>query len=113
MKFAKVVFGIAAVYGLVVLLPQYFIRPPAEHPEFFYGFTGVAVAWQVLFMIMARDPVRFRPAMWPAILEKLGFGVAAVVLYAQGRLAVTMLAAGLIDLLFAALFVVALRLTAR
>jgi hypothetical protein len=54
MKFAKYVFNIAGVYGLIVLTPQYFVErqigvdyPPAiTHPEYFYGFVGVAVSWQ-------------------------------------------------------------------
>ncbi|HEY0155787.1 MAG TPA: hypothetical protein VGF28_00695 [Thermoanaerobaculia bacterium] len=119
MKFARTVFNVAGVYGVLVLVPQYFMEekigrdfpPPVTHPEHFYGFVGVALAWQILFFIIAHDPVRLRPAMLPAILEKLAFGVAAIVLFAQGRLAAPILGAGLIDLLLAALFVVALRKT--
>jgi hypothetical protein len=119
--FAKRVFLIAGVYGLLILPPHYFLEekigrdtPPAiTHPEFFYGFVGVAIAWQVAFLIIARDPVRYRLMMIPGILEKLGFGVAALVLYAQGRLAAPMLAAGSGDLVFAALFAVAFIKTGR
>jgi hypothetical protein len=121
MKFAKWVFVIAAIYGFVVLIPQYFMEerigrdfpPPITHPEHFYGFVGVALAWQVAFLLIARDPVRFRPLMWTAMLEKVAFGSAAIVLYAQGRLALPTLAAGFIDLAFAALFFVAIRSTGR
>ena len=113
MKFAKVVFLTAGIYGLLVLLPQYFLEerngrsypPPITHPEYYYGFVGVALAWQVLFLILATDPVRYRPMMIPAILEKLGFGVAAVILYVQHRLSPVMLGAGALDLVLAALFV--------
>ncbi|HZH31921.1 MAG TPA: hypothetical protein VEY11_14240 [Pyrinomonadaceae bacterium] len=115
MKFAKVVFLLAGIYGLLALLPQYFMEaytaraypPPITHPEYFYGFIGVAVAWQVLFLILSRDPVRFRPMMIPAVLEKLAFGVAALVLYAQQRLPQLMLAGGIVDLILAALFIAA------
>lgn len=121
MTFAKRVYFIAAVYGVLVLAPQYFMEarvgrdfpPPITHPEHFYGFIGIALAWQLLFFMIARDPVRYRTAMIPAILEKVAFGVPAVVLFAQGRLAAPILAAGLLDLLLAALFVIALRLTPR
>ena len=81
--------------------------PPITHPEFFYGFLGVAVAWQVAFLVIARDPARFRPLMVPAVLEKATFGLAAVALWLGGRLAAPMLAAGLIDLALGVLFVVA------
>jgi len=117
--FSRKVFFIAGIYGLVVLLPQYFMEktlnrnfpPPLTHPEHFYGFVGVAIAWQFAFLLIARDPVRFRPLMIPAILEKLAFGIAALVLYAQGRLAPLVLGAGSIDLLLAVLFFFAFRAT--
>src|SRR6188474_3115846 len=110
MKFAKWIFLTAGIYGIVVLAPQYLLEervgqdnpPPITHPEHFYGFIGVALAWQVLFFAIAREPVRLRPAMLPAILEKLAFGIAAIVLFAQGRIAPPLLGAGLIDLLLAA-----------
>lgn len=119
MTFAKRVFFIAAILGVIVLAPQYFLEakigrdfpPPITHPEHFYGFVGVALAWQILFFIIARDPVRYRGAMIPAVLEKVGFGAAAVVLYAQGRAAVPILVGGILDLIFAALFWVAWRQT--
>ena len=109
----------AGIYGVIVLVPQYFMEqrigrdfPPAiTHPEHFYGFVGIALAWQIAFFIIARDPVRYRPLMWAAVLEKLAFGVAAIVLFAQGRLAVPILAAGLFDLVLAAGFLLAIRLT--
>src|SRR5919106_364637 len=75
-RFATRVFTAAAVYGILVLAPQYFLEdrvgrdfpPSITHPEHFYGFIGVALAWQVLFLIIASDPVRYRPAMLAAIL---------------------------------------------
>lgn len=113
--FARRVFLGAGIYGLLVLAPQYFLEhrlnqdypPPITHPEHFYGFIGVALAWQVAFLIIARDLVRFRPLMVPAILEKLAFGGAALVLFALGRTGGSVLAFGLLDLLLASLFTVA------
>ena len=115
MAFARRVFTIAGIYGIVVLLPQYFLEdrigrdnpPPITHAENFYGFIGTALAWQVLFLLIARDPVRYRPMMPVAVLEKLAFSGAAVVLFAQGRLAASLLGFGLVDLTFAVLFVAA------
>ena len=119
MTFAKRVFFIAAILGVIVLAPQYFMEakigsdfpPPITHPEHFYGFVGVALAWQILFFVIARDPVRYRGAMIPAVLEKVSFGAAAVALYAQDRAAMPILVAGILDLIFAALFWVAWRAT--
>jgi hypothetical protein len=115
MNFAKSVFLIAGIYGLVVLLPQYFLEaktgrdyPPAiTHSEYYYGFIGVAVAWQIVFLIMSRDPVRYRLLIIPAILEKAVFGIPAVILFAMGRLSVPLLGAALVDLLLGVLFLVA------
>jgi hypothetical protein len=114
MLFAKRVFMIAGIYGILVLFPQYFMEdkigrdfPPAiTHPEQFYGFIGIALAWQVLFLIIANNPVRYRLAMLPAILEKLAFGIPAIVLYLQGRLAPMILGAGMVDLILAVLFTI-------
>jgi hypothetical protein len=119
MKFARVVFSVAAVYGLVVLLPQYFLMekngrdfPPAiTHAEYYYGFIGVAVAWQIAFLVMAKDPARYRPLMLPAVVEKAGFGIVACLLYMLGRLSVSLFAAGIIDLVLGLLFGMAYRLT--
>jgi hypothetical protein len=67
----------------------------------------VAVAWQVVFLLISRDPVRYRPIMIAAILEKAGFGCAAIVLFALDRLSAQMLGAGLIDLVLGVFFITA------
>lgn len=113
MKFARYVFYAAGIYGILVLAPQYFLEskigldyPPAiTHPEYFYGFTGVALAFQLVFLIIARDPVRYRAMIIPSIAEKFSFAAAAAVLYLQDRLPAAMLFAGLIDLAFGLLFI--------
>lgn len=43
----------------------------------------------------------------PSILEKVSYGMALIVLYAQGRIAVSTLAVGSGDWIFACLFVAA------
>lgn len=121
MKFARVVFLVAGIYGLIVLVPQFFLEnrigqdtpPPITHPEFFYGFVCVAVAWQVLFLVLSRDPVRYRPMMIPSILEKIGFPIAIVVLYLQGRVAPMIFAPAGADLLLGVLFFVSYVKTAE
>lgn len=115
MKFARWVFLLAGIYGVLVVVPQFFLErrvgedyPPAiTHPEYFYGFAGVALAWQYAFLIISRDPVRFRPMMLPGIMEKAAFGFATIALYLEERLAWQMLVFGLIDLVLGVLFLVA------
>jgi hypothetical protein len=115
MKFAKVLYLVAGVYGLLVLAPQYFLEgkngrdfPPAiTHPEYYYGFVGVAIAWQIVFLIMSRDPVRYRPIMLAAVVEKASYAIAVMILYLQGRTAALILGTGIIDMAFGALFLLA------
>jgi hypothetical protein len=107
MQPAKWIFRIAGTYGVIVLVPLYFLEgtfSDSLHPEFYYGFLGVGLAWQVLFFILAADPVRYRPMMIPAILEKVSYGVATFWLFFAGRAASSILLGGSIDWLFAALF---------
>ncbi len=81
--------------------------PPITHPGFYYGFVGVALAFQVVFALIGRDPVRLRPMMIPSVLEKFGGGGSYVVLYLQHRLTLGDLALGCVDLLFGVLFLAA------
>lgn len=120
MKFAKIVFWVAAVWGFLVLTPLYFMfdmigrqdPPPITHPAFYYGFVGTALAWQFAFIVIARDPVRFRTMMIPSVLEKLGYGGAALALYLQHRLRASDLVFSSADLVFAVLFLIAFLRTA-
>jgi hypothetical protein len=115
MKFAKVVFWIAAIWGVLVITPLYFLfdtigrqDPPAiTHPGFYYGFAGCGLAWQFAFMVIAGDPLRFRSMMIPSVFEKFSFAVAQTVLYLQHRLHTSDLALGGIDGLLGILFLVA------
>jgi hypothetical protein len=110
--FARRIFLAAGVVGLGMLLPQYFLeervgvdQPPAiTHPEFFYGFIGVAVAWQVAFLIISRDPIRYRTLMLAAMLEKGSFVVAVAWLYVAGRTSTITAVCGGLDLVWGLLF---------
>lgn len=114
MRFAKIVFLAAGIWGLLILTPMYFLidrvgidtPPPVAHPEFYYGFLGVALAWQFAFLLIGSDPARYRPLMPAAMFEKFSYVVAAAVLYAQGRLAAGgMLFGAFADLVLGTLFV--------
>src|SRR5438270_9558995 len=114
MRFAKIVFNVAGIYGIIVLLPHYFLEskigmehPPAiTHPEFFYGFVSVGLAWQVAFLVIASDPIRYRLVMLPAVLEKFGYVATVLVLFAQARLPSSALVFAGTDFLLGVLFVV-------
>ena len=115
MKFAKIVFWSAGVWGVLVLTPLYFMfdaigrqdPPPITHPAFYYGFVGAGLAWQIAFLIIATNPARFRPLMIAGVVEKFSYGSALSVLYFQRRLHPSDLTFGAVDLLFGVLFVLA------
>ena len=115
MKFAKIVFLVAGIYGLLILAPIYFMEdkigrdtPPAiTHPEYFYGFLGAGLAWQVLFLVLSRDPEKYRAMILPSVLEKVSYGTALIVLYSEHRLPLSVLAIGSVDWIFAFLFLAA------
>jgi hypothetical protein len=114
------IFRWAGIYGLIVIAPMYFLEarigqdyPPAiTHPEYYYGFAGVTLAWQVVFLVMASDPSRYRPLMLVAILEKLSFGIAGPILLWMGRVPPMVCVGAAIDLLLAGLFLYSYRRTA-
>lgn len=112
--FAKWVFLIAGVLGLLEIVPLYFLEsiigrtqpPPITHPGFYYGFVGVTLAWQIAFLIISRDPLRYLPLMPALFLEKLLYPIAVFILYAQGRSPANNLGTAIIDLVWFALFVI-------
>jgi hypothetical protein len=121
LKFAKIVFWLAAIWGFLIITPLYFMfaliskndPPPITHPGFYYGFVGVAMVWQLAFILIARDPIRFRPMMLPAILEKLVYSIPVIILVLQKRMHPADLVFSATDLLFAVLFLIAYLRTAH
>ena len=117
MTFARRVLQVAGIYGLIVIVPMFFMElrigrdyaPAITHPEYFYGFLCVTLAWQVLYLFMAQDPARYRLLLIPAILEKVGFPIASVVLLAQQRIPLVTFGFSMVDLILATLFVISYR----
>jgi hypothetical protein len=94
MKFAKNVFLVAGIWGVLVMTSMYFLfdvisqqyPPPITHPDFYYGFVSITFAWQIVFLVIATDPLRYRPIMAAALIEKFGYIATLSVLYAKGQL---------------------------
>jgi hypothetical protein len=115
MRFAKIVFRIAGIWGLLVITPLYFLfdligrddPPPITHPGFFYGFAGLALSWQIAFLFISTDPARYRALMIPSVLEKATYSAAIVVLVLENRTHSSDLVFAATDLLLGVLFVVA------
>jgi cupin 2 domain-containing protein len=121
MRFAKWVFLLAGASGVAMVLPAYFLEerfgrdfpPPVNHPELYYGFFGVTLAWQFMFLVIGSDPVRFRRAMLPSMLEKASFAVAIPLLYATERVTVTWVGFASMDATWLVLFAVAYLRTSK
>lgn len=115
MRFARTVFIGAGIWGIAVLTPLYWLidvtgrsyPPPADYPQFFYGFLSVAMAWQIAFLIIGINPLFFRALMIPSILEKFGWVATLAVLYGQSRIPALDAQAAIPDLALGILFAVA------
>ena len=115
MRFARIVFIVAGVWGILVLTPLFFLIdvtgrqyvPPSMYPQFFYGFLSVAMAWQIAFLLIGSDPARFRPLMLPSVVEKFGWVFVLVRLYRAGRISPLDTSAAWPDLVLGVLFIAA------
>lgn len=115
MTYARRVFLFSGILGVLLVFPMYFLEerigqnqpPPITHPEYYYGFLGVTLVWQILFLVIARNPIKYRPIMLVAILEKASYGLALPMLFAADRVPAVVFVAGLIDLVWAVLFAIA------
>ena len=109
---ARLIYRIAGIYGLIVLLPLFLAEdliarqaPPAiTHPEYFYGFLGAASVMQLFYLVVAGDPLRFRPMMPITVLAKLNFVAVVAILFLQGRLAAATLPLPALDLVIGIAF---------
>src|SRR5215469_10314849 len=115
-RFSRFAFRFAGLVGLLEIVPLYFAegtlnrnQPPAlTHPEFYYGFIGVVIAWQIAYLIISSDPLRYQPLFPAVFLEKILYPAALAVLYADGRVqAPVTLAGGAVDVGLLAMFIVA------
>lgn len=103
----------AGIYGVLVVTPVFFLEerlgeespPPVTHAEYYYGFACVTLAWQIVYLLMSRDPLRLLPILPPAAAGKAGFAFTVFILAAQQRLAGAIVWLAAIDLLLAGLLV--------
>lgn len=110
-KFATWVFRGAGIYGVLLIAPMYFLEPvfvaqgqPLTHPEHFYGFVGITLSFQLMFLAISRDVPRYRPLIPVCIIEKVVFPTAVWPLFLAGRTPGIVAAFATVDLLLAALF---------
>jgi len=107
MKFVRIIFALAAAWGFLALVPGLF-GEAGPRPEYYYGFIGIALVFQLIFILIAIDPVRYRALIPLSILEKLSFFLPVTILYTQGRLAMgPVFFGGIVDGLLMLLFALA------
>jgi hypothetical protein len=108
-------FRIAGWYGVAVTAPNFLLEkrlgedypPQITHPEFYYGFLAACLAWQVMYLVIATDPIRYRIAMLIGGSSKLVFFISVAILYQQDRVNGLMVVMATIDMILAILFLIA------
>ena len=113
MQFAKWTFRIAGIYGVLLIAPMYLLEPvfnaqgqPLTHPEHFYGFVGITLAFQFVFLVVSTDFARYRPLIPVFLFEKLCFPAAVWPLYLMGRTPGIVTVFASIDLVLGVLFAI-------
>ncbi|GAA5056988.1 hypothetical protein GCM10023208_21960 [Erythrobacter westpacificensis] len=105
--FARRVYIIAAIYGFLAVPALYFTDAPDPHRLLYFAFAGIALVFQGVFLVIARDPRRYAAFLPLTVFEKVSFGIPALAFWSQGQAADDMALGGAVDLVFAALFVAA------
>ncbi len=92
MTFARWVFTIGGIWGVLVIAPLFVLEGslaqmsgPFSHPDTYYGFAASTLAWQIGYLVIGRDPVRYRPFMLIGALGKVLFFGACWTLVVLGR----------------------------
>ena len=99
----------AAIYGIPVLALSYLRPVPDPWHLSYLGFVGTALVFQGVFLVIARDPLRFEPLMPVTLFEKLCFGIPAIAFWARGQADGVTAIFGGIDLALALQFFIAWR----
>ena len=106
MRFATWSFALAGLYGLAATISLYFQAPLEPASQWLFAFAGAAAATQLLYLLIASDPARYRAAIPIGIVSKLSFALPLALLYARGALPAASFAFALIDVALALLFAI-------
>jgi hypothetical protein len=113
MKFAKWVFTLGGIWGVLIIAPLFFLEDamakasqPFTHPDMFYGFVASTLSLQFMYLLIGRDPARYRPMMLVGVFGKLAYTASLWTLFGAGRIPIIVPAVAAPDLLLAVLFIV-------
>ena len=121
MRFARLVYLVAGIYGLLVVSLGYVgylagadpaLMAPTR-PEYVHGFFLVCLPWQLLFILISRDPARYTSITPVTVLEKLPFAAVAMALFERGQANQMMGIFGAIDGVLGVLFCLSYWMTRR
>ena len=114
MAFARWVFTIGGIWGVLIIAPLFMLEGqlarlngPFSHPDVYYGFVASTLAWQFGYLVIGRRPEAYRPFMLLGAMGKVLYAGSTWLLFAGGRIRLTVPLITAPDLLLAALFVVA------
>ena len=91
MSFARLAYVLAGLWGIVVIPLGYASYLTGSdpslaqiaRPEIVHGFFLVALPWQLLFLVISRDPARYTIIMPVTVLEKLPFAAVTLAMFAK------------------------------
>ena len=110
MKFAKWILVLAGMVGMISLFPLYFkehtIAPDLMYPVFYYGFISINIIWQLMYIYISHDPVKFRPIIFFGFMVKIIGAISIFFLIIQDRAEYWWIAIALVDFIFSILFLV-------
>jgi hypothetical protein len=109
MRLAKWIFLLAGVLGLLFTVPLLFAENSmgARQAEFYYGFVCLDICWQIMYLFLSSNPIRYRPMMIPAFLAKSSGTIALTWLYLLARVSTQWIVIGALDGIFAVSFAIA------
>jgi hypothetical protein len=112
--FAKWVFTIGGIWGVLIIAPLFFVEQqlaaatgPFSHPDAYYGFVASTFAWQLGYLVIGRNPSAYRPFMLLGALGKVIYFTGNWVLFAEGRIPISVPLVASPDIVLAILFVIA------
>lgn len=108
-RFTSRIMIAAAIYGLIGASTLYLAEAPDPHRLLYFAFAGIALVFQGVFLVIARDPRRFQPLLPLCFFEKVSFAVPALAFAARGQATPSLALGGAVDLLLAVLFVLCWR----
>ncbi len=90
----------AGLYGLAIVSTLYFGGTAGRGADLLnrYGFAGAADATELMYLVIASDPLRYRALMPVGVFSKLSFAIPCALLLLAGRIDRIMAVVGAIDL---------------